>query len=34
MTSSQDLKERRVDVREGYDLWSSCYDTYGNLKVS
>jgi len=34
MTSSQDLKERHVQVREGYDLWSSCYDTYGNPLIA
>ncbi len=34
MSSSQDLRERRVDVREGYDRWSTSYDTYGNPLIA
>lgn len=34
MPDPQDLKERRVDVREGYNRWSSSYDTYGNPLIA
>lgn len=34
MTSDPQLNERHVDVREGYDLWSECYDAYGNPLIA
>lgn len=34
MSDPQNLKERRVGVRHGYDRWSTSYDTYGNPLIA